>query len=434
MSDTLSFHSLDDWLPWLESLSPREIVLGLERVHTVLEQLSLPRPECVITIAGTNGKGSSIAFAEALLLQQGVRTGSYTSPHVHRYNERTRIDGRPVSDAAIISALQAVEAARGDIPLTFFEFGTLATLVAFADASADAWLLEVGMGGRLDAVNAIEPDGCLITNISLDHCAWLGNDIESIAAEKAGIMRAGKPVVFGAASVPEAIPHRALESGAELIVAGRDFSYEINADQSWSWQGRRLGLDDIEEPAMQGSVQYRNAAGVLALFEALSLDKMLHRPDVDSAMKNVRVAGRFEQIADRWIVDVAHNPAAAEALAGELDALEMKRPLIAVVGMLADKDVPGYIEPFGPLVDRFIAVSIEATRGADAQMTAIAIANATNKPCQIMDNVDGALAAAATMAGDDGRILVTGSFYVAGPALKWIERHATAGRAASETH
>ncbi len=432
MSDTLSFYSLDDWLPWLESLSPREIVLGLERVHAVLEQLSLSRPECVITIAGTNGKGSSIAIAEALFLQQGIRTGSYTSPHVYRYNERTRIGGQPVSDATIISALQAVEAARGDIPLTFFEFGTLATLVVFANASADVWLLEVGMGGRLDAVNAIEPDGCLITNVSLDHCAWLGNDIESIAAEKAGIMRAGKPVVFGAALVPEAISHRASETCAELIVADRDFSYEINPDKSWSWQGRRLGLDDIAPPAMQGGVQYQNAAGVLALFEALSLEKMLHPRDVDSAMKSAHVAGRFEQVADRWIVDVAHNPAAAEALAGELDALEMKRPLIAVVGMLADKDVPGYIEAFGPLVDQFIAVSIEAARGTDAQKTAQAIANTTNKPCQVIDIVDDALAAAAAIAGDDGRILVTGSFYVAGPALKWIE-HATTDRAASET-
>ena len=184
---------------------------------------------------------------------------------------------------------------------------------------------------------------------------------------------------------------------------------------------------------MQGSVQYRNAAGVLALFEALSLDKMLYRPDVDSAMKSVRVAGRFEQIADRWIVDVAHNPAAAEALAIEIEALEMKKPLVAVVGMLADKDVPGYMEPFGRLVDRFIAVPIEGTRGADAQMTAKAIANATSKPCQIVDNVDGALTAAVTMAGDDGRILVTGSFYVAGPALKWIERHTTANPAVSAT-
>ncbi|MDH3440816.1 MAG: Mur ligase family protein, partial [Gammaproteobacteria bacterium] len=228
MKPTESFKSLADWLPWLESLSPREIVLGLDRVQAVLQNLDIARPETVITVAGTNGKGSSIAMLEAILRQQGIRTGSFTSPHVHRYNERTRIDGQPASDEAIISALATVESARGDTPLTFFEFGTLATLVAFAAAGVDAWLLEVGMGGRLDAVNAIEPDGCLITNVALDHCAWLGDDVESIAAEKAGIMRAGKPVVFGSTSLPDAIVRIAAETGADLVLAGRDFGFSVN--------------------------------------------------------------------------------------------------------------------------------------------------------------------------------------------------------------
>ena len=178
-----SFDSLDDWLPWLESLSPREIVLGLDRVHEVMARLDIERPGLVINVAGTNGKGSSVAMLESILRAGGLRTGCYTSPHLSRYNERIRIDGLPADDAAVIAALEAVEAVRTDVPLTFFEFGTLAALQAFSTAGVDAWLLEVGMGGRLDAVNAVEPDGCLITNIALDHCAWLGNDIESIARE-----------------------------------------------------------------------------------------------------------------------------------------------------------------------------------------------------------------------------------------------------------
>ena len=175
MTTTASFRTLDDWLPWLESLSPREIVLGLERVDAVLDRIGLERPALVVTITGTNGKGSSLAILEAILRKEGVSTGAYSSPHVHRYNERILIDGVPADDATVIKALQTVEAARGDTPLTFFEFGTLASLVVFAKAGVDAWLLEVGMGGRLDAVNAIDSDACLITNVSLDHCSWLGN-------------------------------------------------------------------------------------------------------------------------------------------------------------------------------------------------------------------------------------------------------------------
>ena len=202
MNTTESFSTLDDWLPWLESLSPREIVLGLDRVQEVLERLDLGRPPVVINVAGTNGKGSSVAMLESLHRTAGIRTGCYTSPHLVRYNERIRIDGTPADDDAVIAALKAVEAARQDVPLTFFEFGTLAALKAFDDSGVDAWILEVGMGGRLDAVNAVEPDGSIITNVSLDHCAWLGDDVETIAKEKAGVMRKGRTGVQRAGQTP----------------------------------------------------------------------------------------------------------------------------------------------------------------------------------------------------------------------------------------
>ena len=423
MKPTESFKSLADWLPWLESLSPREIVLGLDRVQAVLQNLDIARPETVITVAGTNGKGSSIAMLEAILRQQGIRTGSFTSPHVHRYNERTRIDGQPASDEAIISALATVESARGDTPLTFFEFGTLATLVAFAAAGVDAWLLEVGMGGRLDAVNAIEPDGCLITNVALDHCAWLGDDVESIAAEKAGIMRAGKPVVFGSTSLPDAIVRIAAETGADLVLAGRDFGFSVNTNRSWTWRGQRFVIENIAPPKLQGDVQFENAANVLALLEALERDDLLVAQDISAALAGIRLDGRFQRRGDRWVLDVAHNPAAAEVLAGQLESLERQGQVIAIVGMLADKDVPAFVAPLNRVVDRFIAVSIDAARGTGAQALAVKIANSANKPCQVIEDLPDALAAACAIAAEDDLLLVTGSFYIVGPALQWIDRN-----------
>ena len=210
--------TLDNWLAWLETLSPTEIDLGLDRVLEVLDRLQVARPGRVIHVAGTNGKGSSVAMLEALFLQLGNRIGSYTSPHVSRYNERIRIDGEPVSDAEIINAFERVEAARQNVPLTYFEYGTLAAVLVFESNQVETAILEVGMGGRLDAVNAIEPDAGIITNVSLDHCDWLGEDIESIAAEKAGILRSDKAFVFGARDVPDAILSAAEEMGADLTL------------------------------------------------------------------------------------------------------------------------------------------------------------------------------------------------------------------------
>ncbi|MBT6210930.1 MAG: bifunctional folylpolyglutamate synthase/dihydrofolate synthase, partial [Woeseia sp.] len=300
---TGSFSTLADWLPWLETLSPREIVLGLDRVHTVLERLELNRPGIVIHVGGTNGKGSCVSMLDALVQSAGLHTGAYTSPHVHRYNERIRIDGEPATDAAIIDSLQLVEAIRGDVPLTFFEFGTLAALVAFDAAGVDAWILEVGLGGRLDAVNAIDPDVSLITNVSLDHCAWLGDDIESIAGEKAGIMRASRPVIFGSESVPTAIRQAAADIGAELRVSGEDYSFELDLiDKNlWSWNGEDAVLENLATPVLPGEVQVRNAAAVLATVEALAMDSLLDRQTVNQAFSNVQLDGRFQKVTHKCL-------------------------------------------------------------------------------------------------------------------------------------
>lgn len=423
---TDSFTSLDDWLPWLETLSPREIVLGLERVAVVLDVLDLPRAERIVTVAGTNGKGSSVAMLESLFAHAGYRTASYTSPHVSRYNERIRIDGHEASDETIISAFERVEDARGDVPLTYFEFGTLAALIAFAEAGADTLVLEVGMGGRLDAVNAVDPHACLITNIALDHMAWLGSDTDSIAAEKAGIMRAGTPAVFGSSENVGAIRDHATRIGADLRVAGRDFRYETHGDGngSWSWYGRTVELADLAPPSLAGSAQYDNASAVLAVIEAMGLPQMLTKPAVDAAFGNLRLEGRFQVVEARrtWVLDVAHNPAAARVLAHSLGTIAQDGNVTAVIGILADKDVCGIVEPLTALVDSWIAVPLSGARAEPATVLAQKIANCTGKPCRISASIAEALAFADRRAGPADVILVTGSFYAVGPALAWLKQ------------
>ena len=262
------FNSLSDWLLWQETLHPRKIDLGLERVAAVAKRLRLLQPDFgVITVAGTNGKGSSVAMLEAVLLAAGYRTGCYTSPHLQRYNERIRIQGQEVDDASLCAAFACVDEARGDETLSYFEFGTLAALTLFRREPLDVVLLEVGMGGRLDAVNAVEPTASLITNVSLDHCAWLGDDVESIAFEKAGILRAGKSTVYADENVPVSVLEHAREIGADLVLAGRDYGWNRSA-MGWSWQGRQHTLENLEIPSLNGEFQLGNAAGVLALLEA----------------------------------------------------------------------------------------------------------------------------------------------------------------------
>ena len=418
-----SLATLDDWLRWLETLAPRAIELGLDRVTDVLERLALPRPGRVITVAGTNGKGSSVAMLEALYRESGARVGSYTSPHVLDYGERIRIDGQPAVERSIITALERVESVREGVALTYFEYGTLAALGEFAAVGVDTIILEVGLGGRLDAVNAMDPDACLITNVSLDHCDWLGDDIETIAAEKAGVMRASRPAVFGSTDVPGAIGAAAARIGADLIVAGRDFGRSRRYGDLWDWRGRERSLDRLRAPALGGDHQIDNAAAVLALVEALGPAALLDRERVNRALGGVTLPGRLQRVVARgrrWLLDGAHNPAGAAALGAALATHATSGKVIAIVGILDDKDSGAIIAALAPTVDHWIACAAESTRAIAEHELADQVAMHTGRPCRIAGSVVDAMRAAAALATSEDWILVAGSFYTVGPALRWL--------------
>ena len=409
---------LADWLARLESFSPHEIELGLERVLEVLERLGLVLPELVLHIAGTNGKGSSVAMAQALLTAAGLRTGAYTSPHIAAFNERIAIDGKPVDDEAIVKAFERVDDVRKHTPLTYFEFSTLAAMVVFESYELDAIVLEIGLGGRLDAVNAIEPAAGLITNVSLDHCEWLGDNIEAIAAEKAGIMRPGKPVVFADENAPAAILDKADRLGADLVLAGSDYSWQADAEV-WHWRGRELSFEGLRFPGLPGQFQLRNAAGVLALLEVSGIASRLDQPAISEALAVTSLDGRLQRVErDRqWLLDVAHNPAAAQVLADVLSQSEFAGRTVAIIAMLDDKDVEGVVEPLIDHVDNWIAVTADSTRAIEAAELARRVANRSNQACLIAPSLDSAMTHARDVSSAGDRVLVTGSFYIVGPAL-----------------
>jgi dihydrofolate synthase/folylpolyglutamate synthase len=390
--------------------------------------MSLKLPEHVLLIGGTNGKGSSVAISAGLLAAAGYRFGAYTSPHVTDFNERIVVDGVAASDATITAALQRVEEARDDLPLTYFEFGTLAAMVVFADADLDVWLLEVGMGGRLDATNVIDPTASLITNVTLDHCDWLGDDIETIAVEKAGIMRAGVPTVFASADVPRSIPQQAEEQGTTLLLAGRDFKYSVRDDGRWDWSGQDGELENIPPPGLRGAFQYQNAAAVLALLEAAGLERALDREAVIPVLPGLQLEGRMQSVTignRNWLLDVAHNPAAAAKLAETLNAepnsITGNGRTWAIVGLLDDKDVEGVAGALDSTVDHWIAVTANSARAVPAQELARRVANACGRPCRMIAHLEDAMQFAQRVASEKDTILVTGSFYLVGPALHELQ-------------
>ena len=398
--------TLADWLQWQESLNPRSIELGLNRIRAVARQLGLPDGKILtLTVAGTNGKGSSSTLAAQVLREAGYRSGLYTSPHLLRYNERIAIDGMPATDADLCRAFMAIEEARGETLLTYFEFGTLAALWLFREAKVEVQVLEVGLGGRLDAANLVDADVALITNIGLDHTDWLGTDRESIAREKAGIMRAGRPVVCADSDAPAAIAASAQDLQAPLTQIGRDFGFSAGTDQ-WHWSGPGGELRGLPLPGLRGANQLQNACGTIAALRLLSLkipDDAIRR-----ALPALQLPGRYQRIGN-VILDVGHNAEAAQVLADNLMRDKSDGRILLVLGMLSDKPVEAVGRELARCSDQVFVGTLPGARGLSAEALAQRL-HGSGLKCQICADVPAAFAKARQAARKGDWVVVTGSF------------------------
>ncbi len=421
------YRTLAAALAFQESAHARSIDLGLERVRTVADRLDLLHPDCpVATIGGTNGKGSTAAQLAALLRAAGRRAGLFTSPHLLRYQERIQVDGVPVAEEPLLEAFERIDAVRGPITLTFFEYNTLAALWVFRAAGVEAMVLEVGLGGRLDATNILDADVAVLCSVGMDHRDWLGDTLELIGAEKAGIFRAGRPVVLGSDAMPASVWERARALGCELWTAGREFRIEIDGDgygpQPWNYRSAVCRLDALPAPALPGAIQYANAASALTALNLLSVADACDPARVAAGLLAVRLPGRLQRVPGNveWILDVAHNVPAAQVLAQALDAWPPAGRTIAVAAVLADKDASGIAAALDRQVDHWVLASLEdQPRGLPAAALQARLPPLRGALESARD-VPAACERARALAQPGDRIVAFGSFHVVGPALQWL--------------
>ena len=407
--------TLADWLRWQESLHPRAIEMGLERVRDVATRLGLPDQRvCTLTVAGTNGKGSSSTLAAGIYQAAGYRVGLYTSPHLLRYNERISINGKTVSDADLCRAFETIEQSRKEISLTYFECGTLAALWLFREARVDIQVLEVGLGGRLDAVNLVDADCALITNIGLDHTDWLGPDRETIAVEKAGILRNGKPAIYADAEPTQSILAIADQMAIPLQRLYQEFDYRAE-ENSWNWQGMAQTITALPLPGLKGEAQLRNAAGVVAAIKVL--DAILPVPEsaIREALPKLKLPGRFQRIGQS-ILDVAHNAEAAEVLADNLRLEPKSGRIFLILAMLADKPVEKFAKILAPYVHEIAVAGLSGPRGLDGETLGKRLQQ-VGIVSTVHANVASALEDVQSRAAVDDLIVVTGSFFTVAAAM-----------------
>ncbi len=430
--------TLTEWLAHCERLHPKTIDMTLARVQQVRERLGLRFSAPVITVAGTNGKGSTCAMLESIALQAGYRVGLYIKPHFIDFEERCRVGGQPVSAAALLPHFEAVEAARGDLALTYFEFTTLAILRCLSQQTLDLVILEVGLGGRLDAVNAIDADVAVITSIDLDHMEYLGPDRESIGREKAGILRAGRPAICSDPVPPSSIAAEAARVGADLRQSGKDFSFDGDRQQ-WRWQGRERRYGGLAYPALRGANQLLNAAGVLAAFEALHDRLPINAQAVRNGLALVELPGRFQVLAGQpaIVLDVAHNPHAVATLAQNLDQMGFSPRTRAVFGAMGDKALDEVMTRIAPWVDHWHFCNLPTPRAATAadlaarferlrphlQPASVATTSQHTGPYE-------ALLSAQSQSEPADRIVVFGSFFTVGGVMAGMRGATSVGTSA----
>ena len=413
--------TLQDWLDRIEHLHPVSIDMGLERVQRVALSMGLSFTVPVITVAGTNGKGSTCAMLEAILSQAGYKVGLYTSPHLVNFQERCRLQEDSVSEDLLVKAFDEVERHRGENTLTYFEFSTLAVLWIFSQSALDVVVLEVGLGGRLDAVNVVDADCCVITSVDLDHMDYLGPDRESIGLEKAGIMRSGRPVVISDPLPPQSVLEYATTIGADVWQLGKDFNFSGDPQQ-WAWRGRGSAYSGLAYPALRGANQLLNASGVLAALTSLRAVIPVTAQAVRNGLAMVELPGRFQIFPGQpqLVLDVAHNPHAVAALTENLDAMGFFPRTHAVFGAMADKDLAAIIKRIGILVDDWYFCDLPTPRAASAQTLQqlwLQTPQASQQKAQMFSDPCLALDAALALASPTDRIVVFGSFYTVGAIL-----------------
>jgi dihydrofolate synthase / folylpolyglutamate synthase len=418
--------SLEQWLAYQAQVHPQAIDLGLERLRAVLDRLQWQQPTVpVITVAGTNGKGSVSVYCAAILRAAGFKVGTFTSPHLRDYRERIRVHDRLAHTEELVAAFEKIEAARGPTALTFFEFNALAALLIFEAASLDAWVLEVGMGGRLDAVNVVDPDVAAVTSIGLDHQEYLGDTLEAIAREKAGIFRPGKTAVIGGREPSLILESVARGLNSPLKRLAIEYNYVLDG-AGWRYRGTRWDLPHLPAPALKGDIQFTNAATALAALEEISTQLRIPAAAIARGLTDVRLVGRFQLISPgegspAWVLDVAHNPDAARVLARNLNANPISGKTLAVCGILSDKDAAGIVSLLDRCIDSWWCASVDGTRGRSGQALADVVREEVRGPVSAADNVASACAAASSAAGPQDRIVVFGSFHTVGPAIDWLE-------------
>jgi len=421
----MHFDTLQGWLNWQESLHPLTIDLGLERAARVFESLN---PQAVkpptITVAGTNGKGSCVAYLDTIYRAQGYRVGAYTSPHILKYNERIKIDGKSVSDEVICAAFARIEAVRSDTSLSYFEFGTLAALDIFWRAGVDVQLLEVGLGGRLDAVNIIDPDIALISSICIDHVEWLGGTREAIGGEKAGIFRANTPAVVGDLDPPQSLLAKAKDQQASLFCLGKEFNYQ-KLTNGWQWSGGNQQIDNLPEPALKGEHQYRNASSAILATQLLSETLPVSDDAIRQGLQNVTLPGRFQLIDDDVpvLLDVGHNPQAVRTLVEYLHEYFPNNRVHAIFSMMKDKDIAGVIDIMKPVISQWFFAPLTNPRAvSELAMREIFSQKSLTNVSFGYSGFAEAFSAAKNQSQKGDLLLVFGSFFLVSDCLAEFEK------------
>ncbi len=424
----MRFHSLDDWLGWQTSLHPQVIELGLDRVSKVADRLGLLQPKhVVVSIAGTNGKGSSLAMLEAMLLEAGHKVGAYTSPHIHRYNERIRVAGADAMDEWIIEAFDHIDQARGDISLSYFEFGTLAGLWIFEQQRVDMALMEVGLGGRLDAVNILDADLALITAISIDHTEWLGEGRDQISLEKAGIARRNHPLVVSDPNPPQVMKALLEDLGSRYFQLGKDFGFSLG-EKGWDWWLGQYHLRALPEPGLPGKHQFQNAAGAIAVSQLLPRSFRPNEAAIRTALRKVRLAGRYErfdpqntQVAFEVILDVAHNADGNQMLADLLKENEIQGKTYVLFAALEDKDIEAMLKALAPITDVWILSTAHTERATEVSVLHHLFKKAVPQAKGIVTiDIAAAWQMAKSILTDQDRLVVTGSFHTVAEIRSFI--------------